>query len=139
MLLLLPHGPSDSSKIVLNELEDAHVPRGCQRTRGPRSPGPRPRLRGREGIPRSAPNLTRTRAKSHEATTLHRSEGQGFQGAALRALSHRARNARRAVRSSAPGAGPAPRARAPSRPRPLIHRPPSPAPAQLCSALTLTA
>lgn len=63
-------------------------------------------------------------------------------GAAGRRFPNAAPSARRAVRSSAPGAGPPPRADAPSRapsPGPRVKLPSSPAPAQLCSALTLEA
>lgn len=113
---------------------------------------PRPRLRRREDIPCSAPCLACTgsnKSRSNFPPALRRVGFPGRctarapqAGAASRRFPSAAPSARRAVRSSAPGAGPPPRADAPSRalsPGPCVNLPPSSAAAQLCSALTLEA
>lgn len=106
----------------------------------PWSPGPWPRLWRRAGIPLRLPVRHAQESKSHEATSLRRSEERHFQGAALRAgqeLSKRTPGGPELrARSGTPTPGRrASRLRRPSRVSAAC--PPSPAPAQLCSAPTL--
>ena len=104
----------------------------------PWSPGPRPKVWRRAGSP--LPVRHAQESKSHEATSLRRSEERGFQGAAPRAgqeLSERTPGGPELrARSGTPTPGRrASRLRCPGRASAAC--PPSPAPAQLCSTPTL--
>lgn len=138
-------GSSDSTGLVTNGLEDARVPRGCQRTRGtpmPQPPAPNSQppaqLRWREGIPRSAPSTACTgtnRSRNNFAPALG---GAGFAGRSSRARQAgaprtRGRPSGAGSRGGTPAqAGARSRLRRPG--RVSAARPPSPAPGQLCSA-----
>ena len=144
-MLLLPQGPSDSVRIVLKELEDAHVPRGCQQTRGtlkPRPPaqdagkGRHPSLcsqPGRQREPKVTKQLRSVTPQGKVSWALHSRHGGRFATAA----------GTRAGPSGAPrperDPHPGPCAKPAPPPGPRVRRQPSPAPAQLCSASTLAA
>lgn len=108
----------------------------------PWSPGPWPRLWRRAGIPLRLPVRHAQESKSHEATSLRRSEERRFQGAALRAGQELSKRTPRSPELRARSGTPTPGRRAsrllrpgracqpPARPRRL---PPNFVQLQLCS------
>lgn len=134
-------GSSDSTGLLINGLEDARVPRGCQRIRGTLTPGPPARAALQGGHPSlcSQPGMHRDQQVTKQLLPALARRGRVCRAQLAGAAGGRSPNARPAVRSCEPGAGPQPRpARAAGSAAraacPPSARPPSPAPGQLCSA-----
>lgn len=137
-------GSSDSTGLLINGLEDARVPRGCQRIRGtlaPQPPAPRPGCAAGRASLALLPAWHAQGPTGHETTSLRRSlGGAGFAGRSARARQAGAPRTRaRPSGAASPERDPSPGRRAQPAPPPGPRvrppaGPPSPAPGQLCSA-----